>query len=171
MSEEEDVLLDSDNQVLAAINLILSYKLKKPPGVWSMVDLTEFIRQTYLAHKVAINWKPYLLEIGKLAVGCIEERGLFNPAKMTRLLRDKHEVYGPKPIFKWGMLGILMKLDAKIDRYDNLLNGAHNEFETETDTLMDIIGYCCLGLILIVFMQHQKPKIIIPKPGQIRLES
>jgi hypothetical protein len=58
------------------------------------------------------------------------------------LLWRKHKRYGHVPLVRWGNLGIVIRIDSKIQRYINMMkNDLDPDGESEVDTLKDIIGY------------------------------
>ena len=57
--------------------------------------------------------------------------------------------YGVENISKFGKLGVLVRLNDKIERLNSLWReGAVPEHESVEDTLYDIIGYGVIGLLL-----------------------
>jgi hypothetical protein len=65
------------------------------------------------------------------------------------LLVSKHKAYGPGCITKWGLLGIIIRIDSKLNRARNLINSQTVDPGDEAlgDTLTDIVGYCVLGIL------------------------
>ncbi len=71
--------------------------------------------------------------------------------KVQQLLNKKHRKYGNKPITKTGLMGIITKLDIKLERIRHLEADetlARDEWKEETEEqLIDIAGYGLLGLM------------------------
>jgi hypothetical protein len=68
---------------------------------------------------------------------------------LHRLLKQKHAAYGSRNLLKHGLDGIVVRMDDKIARLQNLLhhNAPQND-ESITDTLMDIAGYAIQAILL-----------------------
>lgn len=72
---------------------------------------------------------------------------------LHQLLNNKHEKYGNQPIIKSGLMGLVSKLDIKVERLRNLEAAGsktpddfRDEWEEDVmDTLIDIAGYGMLG--------------------------
>ena len=76
------------------------------------------------------------------------------PSSISSLLVSKQRDYGTKNISKFGTIGILIRLNDKIERLINLLNRANYNLdnivtsvsdESIYDTITDIIGYCVIA--------------------------
>jgi hypothetical protein len=92
-------------------------------------------------------------------VGYLRHTDNWDTAQMANLLASKQHDYGHKNIDRFGLKGIVVRLNDKYERLANL------EFtrqffedgntvvpkvnETIHDTLMDIVGYCVLGLMVL----------------------
>lgn len=67
---------------------------------------------------------------------------------MVSTLVKKQLDYGHGNINKFGTIGILVRLSDKIQRFKNLTSGNRNpQVESIEDTLLDIVGYCIIGLM------------------------
>lgn len=86
-----------------------------------------------------------------MAVSAIQElkiRESWDLETVFQTLCSKQHDYGHENINKFGLFGIIVRLSDKIERYANLKNKkAQNE--SVHDTLLDIVGYCVVGLMLI----------------------
>jgi len=85
------------------------------------------------------------------------------------LLVRKQKDYGPLNITEFGSIGIVIRMFDKVARLRNLLTKNQNiqtanEVPNETflDTLMDIIGYCTIGLMLEDFDSEYGCKFLVP---------
>ena len=68
---------------------------------------------------------------------------------MLNTLCSKQHDYGHNNINRFGLLGVIVRLSDKIERYANLVhreNAVPNE--TIVDTVIDIVGYCVVALML-----------------------
>lgn len=70
---------------------------------------------------------------------------------MHSLLCSKQRDYGHGNILRWGQDGLVIRLADKIERYKNL-HGSFATYEAQNesvnDTVLDIIGYCTIGVML-----------------------
>jgi hypothetical protein len=67
---------------------------------------------------------------------------------MVSTLVKKQLDYGHGNINKFGTTGILVRLSDKVQRFKNLTTTKRNpQVESIHDTLMDIVGYCVIGLM------------------------
>jgi hypothetical protein len=92
----------------------------------------------------------------------VEHKTPLDEVAFCSFLLTKHERYGATPLTKWGPLGIVIRIDSKLERYLNMRSNppmledqgpniqlAREEHdESMEDTLRDILGYCILGYIL-----------------------
>jgi hypothetical protein len=92
-------------------------------------------------------------------VGYLRHLDKWDTGAMAKLLASKQHDYGHKNIDRFGLKGIIVRLNDKYERLANL------EFtrqffedgntvvpkvnETIEDTLMDIVGYCVIGLMVL----------------------
>jgi len=75
---------------------------------------------------------------------------MFSYTKFADMLLAKHKAYGDQAIRKWWPAGVILRIDAKIERYKTISSGKSGENdEPLRDTLRDIVGYCVLGLRLL----------------------
>lgn len=134
-----------------ALNKIPSEELKHCP--FQILNFVESARCRFLAEggKAAPdnNWYE---KVGAFCKAIIIDH--FRDKEMSHdqfaeFLLAKHKGYGASPIMRWKHWGILMRIDSKINRFQNLTHGAEGEtVEPRSDTINDIIGYCVLGIKL-----------------------
>ena len=89
----------------------------------------------------------------------LRHQGEWDSADMARLLAAKQHDYGHKNIDRFGLKGIVVRLNDKYERLANLeftrqfFADGHTVVpkvdETIVDTLMDIVGYCVIGLMVL----------------------
>lgn len=89
----------------------------------------------------------------------LRHQGEWDSADMSRLLAAKQHDYGHKNIDRFGLQGIIVRLNDKYERLANLeftrqfLAEGHTVSpkvdETLLDTLRDIVGYCVIGLMVL----------------------
>ena len=73
---------------------------------------------------------------------------------IKKMLIAKHHDYGSNNLKKRGMLGIMVRLDDKMARIDNLLQNQNTDKqnqvdETIADTLYDVAGYAIQAILLL----------------------
>ena len=93
------------------------------------------------------NWR----EICSVAFQCAEiiDRNI-NKSNFCEILCYKHKRYGTQNLIKRGEYGILVRLDDKISRAENLIVSEENDIvESLADTFLDIAGYAiqAIGMI------------------------
>jgi hypothetical protein len=66
------------------------------------------------------------------------------------IIVEKQKMYGPKNIEKFGLRGIIIRLNDKIERLKNLQQHQGPVlFEPIQDTWLDIVGYSVIGIMWI----------------------
>lgn len=73
------------------------------------------------------------------------------PEVFADFLLQKHTLYGSEPILKYGPLGVIIKIDAKLGRVKNMISGAADYAEPMSDSLLDILGYSVLGYLALKY--------------------
>lgn len=92
----------------------------------------------------------HLMDIinGVIILSNENEKDFFNNLESTLIKKNKD--YGSsfdKSVDKFGIIYLAIELDKKINRYVNLIEtGNIPTYESVKDTLLDIAGYCILGL-------------------------
>ena len=89
----------------------------------------------------------------------LRKRNMWDTGEMANLLASKQHDYGHKNIDRFGLKGIIVRLNDKYERLANLEftrqfledgnSVAPKVNESLTDTLMDIVGYCVIGLMVL----------------------
>ncbi len=70
-------------------------------------------------------------------------------SELISLIALKQSWYGPYNILAFGTLGILIRISDKFARLENLEQLQVNpEEETIRDTLLDLCGYCIIGVMV-----------------------
>lgn len=92
-------------------------------------------------------------------IGYLRHVNMWDSAEMSRLLAAKQHDYGHKNIDRFGLQGIVVRLNDKYERLANLEftrqflkegnTVAPKVDETIFDTLQDIVGYCIIGLMVL----------------------
>ena len=92
-------------------------------------------------------------------IGYLRHVNMWDSAEMSRLLAAKQHDYGHKNIDRFGLQGIVVRLNDKYERLANLeftrqflkegKTVAPKVDETIFDTLQDIVGYCIIGLMVL----------------------
>lgn len=115
---------------------------------WSVERLIEESRTVH------INPNTVRRELMNIAILAQDQLDSFDEGEFVETLVSKHRLYGSKPLVKYGMMGVLIKLDTKVERLVKLLGPeslTNDTSESAKDTLTDLVGYCVLGLI---FMKY-----------------
>lgn len=155
------LLLEGERSIEDVLNLIRF--LSTEPAKWTptLAIATIDAVRTKVSRPFAIpstEWATTFLTLGKFAKQQLGRR--FNKQVFIKLLLQKHEMYGAEPLLRWGLFGILMRIDSKLFRYVNIMShdDAKKLDETTTDTLTDILGYCVLGYRLCCFYFYSGEK-------------
>lgn len=91
----------------------------------------------------------HLHQQGGLTAFLLMAEGLYDPHEIVSLLSLKQSMYGPMNLQKYGIFGVLIRVSDKISRLATLADNINTHVESYRDTLIDITGYCILGLSLI----------------------
>jgi hypothetical protein len=68
--------------------------------------------------------------------------------EIENLLIEKNKTYGEENITKIGKLGILTRLEEKIERLKHMITNNINDKDSRDDNWKDIAGYAILGEML-----------------------
>lgn len=96
-----------------------------------------------------VEWGDFFKSTGLIVMRLLGKD--FDQAKFVEMLLGKHRRYGLKSLVGWRELGVLTRIDQKIARLVNMAGGNPADFgdETQYDTMVDILGYCVIGLHMI----------------------
>jgi hypothetical protein len=72
----------------------------------------------------------------------------WDTGEMISTLCSKQHDYGHGNINRFGLVGVVVRLSDKVERYKNL-EGRKAENESTYDTLLDIVGYSVIALMLL----------------------
>ena len=100
--------------------------------------------------------REYWHALGSKAVAYAQDLGMVNGAApeleagaMADLLCRKQYDYGHENIARFGFQGLLVRVHDKVARLENLISSDKSpENESIKDNLLDVIGYCCIGMML-----------------------
>lgn len=71
-------------------------------------------------------------------------------AEAAELLIKKQHDYGPGNIARFGLKGVTVRMNDKIERLINLTwDNLEPKNESVHDTLIDLLNYACIGIILL----------------------
>lgn len=97
--------------------------------------------------------------VAKPVIEYLRKMQQWDSGKMAHLLSSKQHDYGHKNIDRFGIQGIVVRLNDKYERLANLeftrqFAAKGNTIlprvnESKIDTLMDIVGYCVIGLMVL----------------------
>lgn len=113
---------------------------------------TQALRDSIVSGELASNrviWHDYFKITGMTVLALLGDQ--FDEQKFVEMLLGKHRRYGLKSLVGWRELGVLTRIDQKIARLVNMAGGNPADFgdETQYDTMVDILGYCVIGLYMI----------------------
>jgi len=99
------------------------------------------------------------IAVAKPTIQYLRKLNRWDSAEMAKLLAFKQHDYGHKNIDRFGLKGIIVRLNDKYERLANLeftrrFAGKGNTVipkvnESKVDTLLDIVGYCVIGLMVL----------------------
>ena len=117
------------------------------------LDLEEQqIRRDYAASVLMQQEEPshnFWTGIAVFAINHLRLTDAWDTGCMLNTLCSKQHDYGHHNINRFGMLGVIVRLSDKIERYANLVNRTNAvPNETIVDTVIDIVGYCVVALML-----------------------
>lgn len=114
---------------------------------WEQIDAAVDIHAFDLTNDLARWYKVMAREAHALLA---TQGSAAQMADVARLVSAKQRDYGPQNILKFGHEGLRVRLWDKVARYQNLTSKTDEAvYESIEDTLMDIIGYCIIGLMLL----------------------
>jgi len=146
-------LIKTPDDVLQVMEQIEKQKDIKSRGnnLMELEYVVNDARRKILETKEKIDWKLWFLGTGFIVFNILREDHKFNKLDFAKFLLGKHKLYGLKPLLVWEELGILIRLQSKVDRLINITNNVLRVDlgnEAVEDTLKDILGYCVLGHLL-----------------------
>ncbi len=68
--------------------------------------------------------------------------------EMKEILIQKNKMYGDKNVDKMGKLGVLTRIEEKIERLRNMIEKDINDRESREDSWKDIAGFGIIGTML-----------------------
>lgn len=67
-----------------------------------------------------------------------------------QLSKDKNELYGTRALIRFDKLGVLIRMNDKIDRLNNIyMNEKKVKFESVEDNLKDLINYAIYHILIL----------------------
>ena len=113
-------------------------------------DLDEFIETLFHSPAGYVTAKGRWAVVGGDAVELGEtlECDWLSPKTVTTLLIKKQQDYGKENIGRFGRQGLLVRVNDKVARLENLLaTGKQPTNESIQDTVLDIVGYSIIGIV------------------------
>jgi AcrR family transcriptional regulator len=86
--------------------------------------------------------------LAKQTINLLRMQEQWDTGEMISTLCSKQHDYGHGNINRFGLVGVVVRLSDKVERYKNL-QGRKAENESTYDTLLDIVGYCVVALMLL----------------------
>ena len=68
--------------------------------------------------------------------------------EIKELLKQKNKTYGDNNVVKMGKLGVLTRIEEKIERLRNMIKKNIKAKESKEDTWKDIAGFGIIGIML-----------------------
>lgn len=102
----------------------------------------------------------------------LERAWLLVADSVFEVFKDRQRKYGPRNIAKTGEMGVIVRLNDKIERLNNLLlegRGKDVEDETAIDTWIDAADYPIIALLCVYGFWPNAPSITKPV-GELRGE-
>lgn len=144
------VLINTEDEVMEVLRQLQARVVDPQPPIAQLRErMDDTCKQLRVQGIRGCDWKTWFLEFGGLAFSWVWHKTKWRD--FARFLLDKHHKYTAEPLLRWREMGIVMRIDSKLARLDNLLSaGAKSEGSDESawDTLLDIVGYCVLGYYL-----------------------
>lgn len=136
---------ESATQWMLAIG---SDETQRPATIGYMEDTIEYMRQSVLADQEPRS-DAFLL-LSKRTAALARELNEWDTGEMLSMVIGKQRDYGHGNINSFGLVGIVVRLSDKIERYKNLmLKKREPSHESVVDTLHDIVGYCLIALMFL----------------------
>lgn len=146
-----DKLIEKLEDVSTVLRIFSEKPLSYPPEE-QITNVLWYIRKHHdgkTLHTLQNSELKY--EFVNLGAAALRLHGNIQIPEFCELLLNKHAAYGAEPLTAWGPLGIFIRIDSKMRRYENLTafpSTASSLIETVQDTLADVVGYAVLGYIL-----------------------
>ena len=68
--------------------------------------------------------------------------------EMKELLKEKNRTYGNKNVEKMGKLGVLTRIEEKLERLKHMIKNNIEDKESREDSWKDIAGFGIIGVLL-----------------------
>ncbi len=121
---------------------------QRPSSIAYMEDVLEYMRQAVLAETEPRS--DSFLILAKRTVALARELDEWDTGEMLSMVIGKQRDYGHGNINSFGLIGIVVRLSDKIERYKNLmLKKREPSHESLVDTIHDIVGYCLIALMFL----------------------
>lgn len=136
---------------------VLKHMSPQPGGLPSLLGMMSESRKHFMElHQhgralVHIDFAHQFIMIGSVAMGMMGDK--YNATKFVELLWGKSQMYGDNPIRSWGVVGVVIRIDSKVLRLENLQKTAGSDTD---DTIADILGYAVLGYRLVTMTKQGK---------------
>lgn len=140
------------------VDVLHVFRLWPIPNIDPMAEVSrnvERIRVDAFNHQAQFyqsDWELLFRNVGAAVIRMVLRCGdTLDPEEFAAMLLEKHKRYGATPLTKWGPMGIIIRIDSKLERWHNLSqNPTLNQStdESSLDTLRDILGYAVLGYVM-----------------------
>lgn len=165
-SGSPEYLIEKPQDVFTALNKFWTVPDQGKSTIMNLLPFLAQARNIILTNgQMQIQWDIFYVGIGKTAMNHL---GPFDQEKFAEFLLGKHRRYGIQPLLKWAHVGIVHRIDSKLERFAHLQTNPVMPGEPDDeDQIMDILGYCVLGFYLDLYfkilVQHARGKIQIVK--------
>lgn len=121
---------------------------QRPASIGYMEDVIEYMRRSVMSDELP---RPdSFLVLARRCALLSRELESWDSGELLSLVISKQRDYGHGNINSFGIIGIVVRLSDKIERYKNLmLKKREPSNESIIDTVHDIIGYCLIALMFL----------------------
>ena len=121
---------------------------QRPASIGYMEDVIEYMRRSVMSDELP---RPdSFLVLARRCALLSRELEAWDSGELLSLVISKQRDYGHGNINSFGIIGIVVRLSDKIERYKNLmLKKREPSNESIIDTVHDIIGYCLIALMFL----------------------
>lgn len=151
----EEPLIDCEADVMMAITAMKQIHPKRENDTLELINSEIESIKYKIDNEMHVMWPFTFAGLGHRLINLIKD---FNPHVLAKILVQKHEHYGPEALTRWGAIGVLIRIDSKLQRArhlkimvtEDLIKGTEKiDDESFDDTMMDMVGYCILAYIMV----------------------
>lgn len=161
MPTEQELWLSKPSDVTEMLVMILEVSNKLPKNIMMADLLDKTVEDLRYGNKV--DFHEFFIRCGYAAYSI--NGGSMDIPKFCDMLLTKHKMYGLTSLTRWGIPGIINRIDGKFARYTSMMKQGVTTSNAESidDTIHDILGYCILGLKMVqlnIGLPHRAPSLL-----------